>query len=133
MNKYFSLIYLSLFFIAFCGSFYLFTLPGSSLPNIYWLNIPYLDKYIHIGIFFTLCFTAAIAWKVINRGKINLVVAIGIVLFFISYGIGIEFYQENYVEGRAFELFDIAADSLGCILFLSWFVIGGFAKKSWSR
>ncbi len=133
MNKYFAFIYLLLFTIAFFGSFYLFTLPGASLPTVFWLNIPYLDKYIHMGIFFTLCFTAAIAWKVINRGKINLMMAIGIVLFFISYGIGIEYYQENYLEGRAFELLDIVADTLGCLLFLSWLVIGGFTKKSWSR
>ncbi|TAH08327.1 MAG: hypothetical protein EAZ12_07785 [Sphingobacteriia bacterium] len=129
MNKHFSFIYLLLFVIAFFGSFYLFTLPGNSLPTIYWLDIPFLDKYIHAGIFFILCFTATIAWKVNNRGKINLPITIGIILFFISYGIGIEFYQENYVEGRAFELLDFVADTIGCMLFLCWFVIGGFSKK----
>lgn len=129
MNKHFSRIYLLFFIISFFGSFYLFTLPGASLPTINWLKIPYLDKYIHTGIFFILCFTAAIAWKVFNRGKINLLIAIGIVLFFISYGIGIEFYQENYVEGRAFELLDIVADTFGCMIFLCWMVIEGLLKK----
>ncbi len=133
MIKNFSLIFLLLFIVSFGGSFYLFTIPRNSLPTIYWLNIPHLDKFIHAGIFFYLCFIAALAWKANNRGKISLLIATVILLFFISYGVGIEFYQEKYVEGRAFELLDIVADGFGCILFFCWFLIGGFTKKSWSR
>ncbi|MEI6264890.1 MAG: VanZ family protein [Sphingobacteriia bacterium] len=129
MIKHFSLIYLLLFILSFLGSFYLFTIPGNSLPKIYWLNIPHFDKYIHTGIFFYLCFIAALAWKANNRGKISLLFATLIVLFFINYGIGIEYYQEKCVEGRAFEFLDIVADSAGCVLFFCWFLIGGGLKK----
>ncbi len=124
---------LPLLFFVFCflGSIYLFTIPGEELPTMSWLKIPYLDKYIHIGIFFTLCVTAATIRSRFSNGKITYLVIAIISTVFIFYGIGVEYYQENFVEGRAFELADILADSIGCLLFLVWFYFGGFAKKSW--
>jgi VanZ family protein len=129
MNKTLSYIYLLLFIISLFGSFYLFSLPGASLPSIYWLNIPNLDKYIHAGIFFTLCYTGAIALSIINRGNINNAYLSLLCILFILYGIGIEFYQESFVEGRAFEIADIVADGIGCLFFLIWFLIRRPFKK----
>ena len=119
------------FLFCFLGSIYLFTIPGKDLPTMCWLRIPYLDKYIHVGIFFTLCITATSIRSRFSNGQISYLVIAIISIVFIVYGIGVEYYQENYVEGRAFELADILADSIGCLLFVVWFYIGGFVKKSW--
>jgi len=122
-----------LFLFCFLGSIYLFRIPGDDLPTMIWLKIPFLDKIIHVGIFFTLCTTATSVKSRFSKGKISYPFVLVISLLFISYGIGVEFYQKNYVEGRSFELTDILADTIGCLFFVLWFYIGGFAKKSWSR
>lgn len=122
---------LLLFLFCFFGSVYLFTIPGKSLPTLNWLKIPFLDKIIHIGIFFTLCFTTSTVMSRFSKKKISYLIVLIITLLLVSYGIGVEFYQENYVEGRSFEKADILADTFGCLLFVIWFYIGGFAKKSW--
>jgi VanZ family protein len=129
MKKYSPLIFILLFLLVFIGSFILFSLPGSSLPKYDWLEIPYLDKYIHAGIFFTLCFTAANSLSIINKGNITKAHLYALCFVFILYGIGIEFYQESFVEGRAFEIADILADGIGCLLYLCWFLIGRSLKK----
>jgi len=120
-----------LFLFCFFGSIYLFTIPAKDLPIISWLRIPFLDKLIHISIFFTLCITGTSIRSRFSKGKITYLFLFIISVVFILYGIGVEFYQENYVEGRSFEMADILADTIGCLLFLIWFYIGGFAKKSW--
>ncbi len=129
MKKYAPIVILILFIIIFIGSFILFSLPGSSLPKYNWLEIPHLDKYIHVSIFFTLCFIGALTINIIKQRKLRLLHSLILCLAFLLYGIGIEFYQESYVEGRAFESVDIVADGIGCLLFLIWFVIGGWLKK----
>ena len=133
MKKYSLSVFFLLFMIVFTGSFILFSLPGSSLPKYNWLEIPHLDKYIHIGIFFTLCYSCAISLRKIINTEINKIHALVVCLLFIVYGIGIEYYQESFVEGRAFEIADILADGLGCWIFVIVFLIWGLPKKSWSR
>ena len=122
-----------LFLFCFLGSIYLSTIPAKDLTTLNWLKIPYLDKIIHIGIFFTLCFTFSFALNPLYSKKISAPILIAIVLLFVSYGTGVEFYQENYVEGRSFEIADIAADAFGCLLFVAWYKYGSILKKSWSR
>jgi VanZ family protein len=126
-------VFFLLFIIAFIGSFILFSLPGSSIPRYKWLEIPYLDKYIHMGIFFTLCYTGAVSISILNKGKFYSHHSIFVGLSFLCYGIGIEYYQESFIEGRAFEIADIIADGIGCLFFLIWFLFRGLPKKSWSR
>ena len=118
MKKYPALLALVLFLVAFLGSLFLFTLPGNKVPSFYWIKIPQLDKFIHAGIFFTLCFTAATAIYSIFHKRIGGLLALIIAGLFLFYGIGVEFYQESVVEGRSFEKLDILADGAGCLLFL---------------
>ncbi len=119
------------FLFCFLGSIYLFIIPGDDLPTMSWLRVPFLDKYIHVGIFFTLCITATSILSRFSSGRITYLAISIISMVFILYGVGVEYYQENYVEGRAFEKADILADAVGCLFFGVWFYIGGFAKKSW--
>lgn len=120
MNKKSALVPLLAFLLSLSCSILLFTLPGKQLPSIRWLNIPYTDKYVHAAIFFTLCYTAAAAIFGYTSKKIGGLFALIIAGIFLSYGIGVEFYQERAVEGRSFEWADIMADASGCVLFLVW-------------
>ncbi|MBH2005053.1 MAG: VanZ family protein [Sphingobacteriia bacterium] len=120
MKKKSALIPLLAFLLSLTCSIFLFTLPGKQLPSIGWLNIPYMDKYVHAAIFFTLCYTAAAAIYGFTGKKIGGLFALIIAGLFLSYGIGVEFYQEQVVEGRSFEWADIMADASGCLLFLIW-------------
>lgn len=38
----------------------------------------------------------------------------------IAYGVIMEFVQKYWIPNRSFELWDIAADSTGCLLFWLW-------------
>ena len=97
----------------------LLCLPGSEFPTGRLFSIPQLDKAIHIIFFTTLCllFSFPIKKSVPNVAKIKQWFWI-ISLTGISYGIAIEFIQENWIPNRSFELLDIVADSVGCLLAL---------------
>lgn len=129
MKRYFSILPVVIFLIALFVSAYLFTLPGKELSAYSWSDILYLDKIAHISIFFTLCYTAGWALEAIRHQPVSFWVLILIALLFVSYGIGVEFYQENSVEGRSFEVADIFADAIGCLLFLIWSKAAGNKKS----
>jgi VanZ family protein len=44
-----------------------------------------------------------------------------ITLVYIVYGIAIEFIQRDFIPHRSFDLFDIVADTLGCVV--GWIVV----------
>jgi VanZ family protein len=95
----------------------LLCLPGSSIPKYPWLAVVHADKWIHIAMFFILCFLftwpfSASAVPYIQRKKWFVI----ILLSGITYGIIMEFVQKYWIAGRSFELMDIAADSTGCLI-----------------
>ncbi len=45
------------------------------------------------------------------------------ILILVGYGIGIEFIQDNLIEGRSFEIKDILADTSGCLIFFICYLI----------
>lgn len=106
------LLFLSILFT----SFILFTLPGNQVPTISWLNIPHVDKLIHSIIFFVLSLTLH-CWIASLFIRSNSWLFFFILTFLIGYGIGIEFIQDGFIEGRSFEKWDILADSSGCMLY----------------
>lgn len=101
----------------FLLSLVLFCLPGSTIPRFPWLTLIYADKWIHILIFFIFCFL--LSWPLRNslhdkpwRTKRFLwITALGI-----AYGITIEFMQKSFIANRSFEILDILADTVGCLL-----------------
>ncbi|MCX6336115.1 MAG: VanZ family protein [Bacteroidetes bacterium] len=107
----------AILFFAFISS--LFCLPGNQFPTGQFFNIPQLDKAVHISFFATLCLLFSFPFKksLISVPKIKQWFLI-ICLLGISYGIAIEFIQENWIPNRSFELLDIVADSIGCLLAL---------------
>jgi hypothetical protein len=105
----------------FILSVILLCLPGSAIPKYSWLALVYADKWVHISLFFTLCylFSRPFRKSAMNRPQ-RYRWFLGIALAGIVYGTAMEFVQEYWVANRSFELWDIAADSVGCLLGL-WY------------
>jgi hypothetical protein len=99
----------------------LLTLPGSSFPKSHFFDIPYFDKWVHIGLFGWLCFLFSFPIQNFSISDLQkkycfwIITGIGI-----AYGISMEYVQKYWVINRSFEKMDIAADSVGCLLALGF-------------
>ncbi len=89
-------------------------LPGSDTPKIHFINIPYLDKYIHFFMYFFL--SGIIIFDSKRVGDRNLKFYLIIITAIIIFGITLESIQENYITGRSGEFFDVIANSTGTII-----------------
>jgi hypothetical protein len=87
----------------------LFFLPGSTLPKGGLFDIPYFDKYVHIGFFTVLLF----AWRFYFDAA-DKYFRILLALAF-CYGMGVEVVQHFFVANRSFDLTDVVADMLGAL------------------
>ena len=95
------------------------SMPGKDLPSIHLFDR--FDKVVHFtffGVFFVLWFMyfhalKHVAWYVLGMT--------------VLYGFGIEFYQLHCVAGRAFDVWDGLADSVGGLL--GWVFVRRFATK----
>jgi len=94
---------------------FLLCLPGTEFPKITWLTRIWIDKWIHIFIFFVL----VIAWCSAFREKVQLrkskKVFLQIAVLCLLYGIAMEMVQQFFIPFRGFEFGDIVADGLGCL------------------
>lgn len=98
-------------------SIILLILPGSAFPKENWLDKIWLDKWIHIGLFavlVTLWCRAMLKRKSDGIKLRNFFIWIGLIS--LAYGIGMEFVQEYFIPNRSFDVGDIIADGIGCIL-----------------
>ena len=91
----------------FIMSLILLCLPGSNIPKYPLLALIHADKWIHICLFFVLC--ALFCRAILHR-------FLFICLMGVLYGVIMEFVQKYWVPNRSFEIMDIAADALGCVL-----------------
>ncbi|MEO8171878.1 MAG: VanZ family protein [Sediminibacterium sp.] len=101
----------------FISSLILLCLPGSSIPKYPWLAVIHADKIIHIILFFILCFLFAVPffkseYTDQQRRKWFLIILLGGIV----YGTVMEFVQKYWIPNRSFEIWDIAADSAGCLI-----------------
>jgi hypothetical protein len=101
----------------FICSLILLCLPGSSIPKYPWLAMIHADKWIHISLFFILCCLFSYPFRksdtsLVKRKNWFFLILVGGIL----YGTIMEFVQERWIPNRSFELLDIAADSVGCLL-----------------
>ena len=87
-------------------------MPGTDVPGI--IDIPYLDKWVHIGLFFALSFL----WKLwLDRPSSNQSRS-KVLLFFILllYGMVIELIQHTMLPTRSADPWDIVANAVGILL-----------------
>ena len=87
----------------------LLLLPGNEFPSLGLFQKIYLDKWIHIGIFSSLVFIFCFRYK-------KTVAWYWLVLLFSAFGYIIEWIQKLYIPFRSFDVGDIYADIVGCIL-----------------
>lgn len=86
----------------------LFCLPGSAFPSDSWMKRLAFDKWVHIGLFFILCYLAAWALRLTDkRGLIWLFLGAAV------YGIGVELVQDQWIPNRSLDLGDWGADIVG--------------------
>jgi glycopeptide antibiotics resistance protein len=133
---------------AFCGSFYftfaamklkpgyfipaiiwfiiantLFLMPGKDVPTISFLDLIYFDQWVHAGLLGGLVFLTA--YPFIKAGISTKKMLIKISIIFILYGILIEFLQKYVAIDRDFDINDMIADTVGCVL--------GFIAANWFK
>ena len=92
-------------------------MPEKDVPDVGWLNIPNLDKIVHVILFGGLTLLFCLPYFKTSfpiRKKRNLFIRIS--LSIILWGIMIEVIQKYFVPGRGFEWLDWAADSFGVLI-----------------
>ncbi|HEY0434756.1 MAG TPA: VanZ family protein, partial [Chitinophagaceae bacterium] len=102
-----SLLWLWLLFGWLAVTTVLLCLPGSVLPKAGWFDKIWLDKFIHIGLFGTLCWLCCRTAWLFSKNKSSFLAA---VVLCIVYGAVMEFVQKYFIPNRSFEIKDIIAD-----------------------
>ena len=95
----------------------LLCIPGTKLPKITWQDKIWLDKWIHIFLFMVL----VIVWNKVYSGKKNIQnnirkIFFQIMIIGIVYGIAMEIVQKYFIPFRSFDVGDIIADAIGCVV-----------------
>ena len=91
--------------------------PGAKLPKITWGDKIWFDKWVHIFLFMILVILWSKAYshtKNIQRDSRNIFFKIMVVGCL--YGIAIEIVQKYFIPFRSFDLMDIIADGIGCVI-----------------
>jgi VanZ family protein len=90
----------------------LLCIPGTRLPKIKWDDKLLFDKWVHIFLFLIL----VLFWcRAYSKSRLKNIF-ITITIFSILYGIGMEIVQKYFIPFRSFDVGDIIADAVGCIV-----------------
>lgn len=94
----------------------LFCLPGEKFPEAGWLDQIHFDKVVHIGLFAMLVVLLSLPFRsrLKSLRRLNQLY-VWIMMGYIAYGIAIEFIQKDFIPHRSFDVFDIVADTVGCV------------------
>jgi VanZ family protein len=77
------------------------------------------DKLVHAFLFFVLCFLCIKPiFTITNKTKTQNIWFVLIAIVGSLYGIAIEFIQQAFIANRAFDIYDIVADIVGCAIAL---------------
>src|SRR2546423_11531531 len=88
-----------------------FFLPGSDLPKeTEWLSSIHFDKLVHFTLFLVLFFLwrTAFSWRINNYDLFLFILTV-------AFGFAVEIIQGNWIPGRTFDLYDLAADAVGSL------------------
>lgn len=100
--------------------FYLSSIPGNSIDMP---KIPFLDKFLHAGVYALLAWTALFAVPTEIYSKNPVRISLLVIVFCTLYGISDEYHQ-SFVPHRHPSAFDVLADSIGAGMgAFSWFVL----------
>ncbi|MEO6489566.1 MAG: VanZ family protein [Ferruginibacter sp.] len=115
--------------ICFCLVLFLICLPEDSLPDKHsWLDITYLDKFVHAIMFATMTFLFLLPIAESNMyQKVKRHYFIRICISACIWGLATEFIQKYYVPSRSFDIFDWVADSAG--ITIAWIYCRKFHRR----
>jgi VanZ family protein len=106
--------------VCFIAVFILVTLPEDELPktnNWEWIEFIYLDKWVHIFMFFVLTFLLLLPVAQSNmymQQKRHYFIRICLAASI--WGLTTEYIQLFYIPSRSFDLLDWGADSIGILI-----------------
>jgi hypothetical protein len=95
----------------------LICLPGDDIPSAGWIGIANFDKLVHAGLFGGIVFLFCMPFKkaaVEKQEKRS--VFVRILLATIVWGLTTELIQKYFIPGRAYDLTDWLADSIGAVI-----------------
>ena len=91
----------------------LLCLPGAAFPKEHWFDKIWLDKWIHVALFGTMVFLWCRVLAKIIGGRTSYFLQL--TLYFVVYGIVMEFVQKYFIPNRSFDIGDVAADAVGSL------------------
>lgn len=106
VDKQIHLITLTWFLVIFT----LCATPGQYIPNFAWLDLVSFDKFVHAAMFFIL---TALNMRLSEKYGWN---PLFLALSAIAYGMLLELMQAKLFMNRSADLYDIIANSVGCVL-----------------
>jgi len=110
------IVYFTPAVIWFIVSLILLTLPANDLPHSSLFDLPYFDKYVHLGMFFLLTVLFSYPFSKLTAEEVTISAIFNkIALFIILYGIIMEFVQKYFTAGRTFDITDILFDAVGSV------------------
>jgi VanZ family protein len=92
----------------------LVSIPGKFLEGPGLFSIPHLDKIAHIILFGGLSIFWILFFHYRKTGE-KKYTSLVILLLLAAYGVGIEYYQLNFIPNRSFDVGDIVADICGAL------------------
>lgn len=100
----------------------LICLPGSKIPTVEtWINDIYFDKWVHAGLFAVLVFLFIYPVCKMNFALLfKKHTAIKITIAACLWALTTELIQKFFIPERNFDVFDLAADSLGVGAAYAW-------------
>jgi VanZ family protein len=104
----------------------LLTIPGSAFPKENWFDRLWIDKWVHLGMFFLL--TVLWCWGIRYNRAATRRLFIFIALLSLVFGTSMEFVQHYVVPNRSFDPGDMIADGVGSLAGYFWSV-GRYIKK----
>jgi VanZ family protein len=105
IKKYLKSIFCSIVIIILCF------IPGGELPQSKF-DVPYIDKIFHFSFFFVL--SLIVQYEIKN--KVSMKNYLLIFIYVLALGGFIELVQENFIEERDGDFFDLVADLSGAII-----------------
>jgi VanZ family protein len=96
----------------YAGAIFFLSSISKPLPKI---EIPFLDKFLHICEYAVFGMLASRAFKNSSRKMFYENFRIAAILISVAYGVSDEFHQ-RFVSERQFSVFDMVADSLGSLI-----------------
>ena len=92
---------------------YLSLTPSDTFDKVPFLNIPHLDKIVHLGMYFVLM-SSVLYENIRNESAVKILFLISLIPF--GFGILIEVLQAAFTVSRSGSFYDILANTAGILL-----------------